>query len=211
MRRAAWWFGWGTMTLLALGVSGYGLAFLLDDGVGSPEFQRKYATMTWAPFAHIGGGLIALSIGPFQFLAGLRRRALGLHRALGAVYVLAVLVGGMGGLRLSFSAHGGLWAGLGFGLLAVLWIATAGLALRGIHRGRIEEHRVWILRNFSLTYAAVTLRLYIPLALGSGAAFEDAFRVIAWACWVPNLLIAELVFVRRGRPATLAAQGWSSS
>jgi hypothetical protein len=32
-----------------------------------------------------------------------------------------------------------------------------------------------------------------------GADFEIAYPIIAWACWIPNLLVAELYLARRRR------------
>jgi hypothetical protein len=62
----------------------------------------------------------------------------------------------------------------------------------------LVSHREWMIRSFALTLAAVTLRIYLPVSLLSGVEFLDAYPVIAWACWVPNLLIAEAV-IRAGR------------
>ncbi len=81
----------------------------------------------------------------------------------------------------------------------VLWLATTVLAVRAAMRGDLSTHRRWAVRSFSLAFAAVTLRIYLPLAFAVGLAFETAYPVIAWLCWVPNLLLAER-FLRRTRP-----------
>ena len=52
--------------------------------------------------------------------------------------------------------------------------------------------------SFALTFAAVMLRIYIPVALVTGIGFEAAYPAIAWLCWVPNLLVAQLL-VRSAR------------
>jgi hypothetical protein len=49
-----------------------------------------------------------------------------------------------------------------------------------------------MIRSFALTFAAVTLRLYIPASEALGLAFEPAYLAIAFLCWVPNLAAAEL-------------------
>jgi hypothetical protein len=54
-----------------------------------------------------------------------------------------------------------------------------------------------MIRNFALTFAAVTLRIYLPASMAAGMEFEMAYRAIAWLCWVPNLVIAELLFNKR--------------
>ena len=61
-----------------------------------------------------------------------------------------------------------------------------------------------MVRNFALTFAAVTLRLYLPASMVAGLAFERAYPVIAWLCWVPNLIVAELLW-NRARPTSPAA------
>ena len=48
-----------------------------------------------------------------------------------------------------------------------------------------------MLRSYALTLAAVTLRLQIPASAVLGIPSPIAYQVISWACWVPNLLVAE--------------------
>ena len=59
-------------------------------------------------------------------------------------------------------------------------------------------------RNFALTFAAVTLRLQMPL-LAMGFGEEMGYRIVAWSCWIPNLLVAEWLVRRAGStPARVA-------
>jgi hypothetical protein len=57
---------------------------------------------------------------------------------------------------------------------------------------RFVEHRAWMIRSFALTFAAVTLRIYLPILEQLPVPFEDGYRAISFLCWVPNLLAAEL-------------------
>ena len=84
---------------------------------------------------------------------------------------------------------------LGFGSLAVAWLGTTALALNAILEGQVEEHRRWMLRSYALTLAGVMLRTYVPISLVLGIPFEPAYRVIAWLCWVPNLVVVQLWLV----------------
>jgi len=52
-------------------------------------------------------------------------------------------------------------------------------------------------RSYALTFAAVTLRIYLPLSQVAGIPFEPAYQTIAWLCWVPNLIVAEWLILRR--------------
>lgn len=78
------------------------------------------------------------------------------------------------------------------------WLSTLALAVRHAWRGEVAAHRRWMVRNFALTLAAVTLRFYIPGSLMAGIEFETAYAYIAWLCWVPNLVVAEWM-LRRAR------------
>ena len=74
-----------------------------------------------------------------------------------------------------------------------------------IRQGDRAAHRRWMIRSFALTLAAVTLRLYLPASLAAGLPFETAYPAIAWLCWVPNLIVAEVVVLRRRGAFALAA------
>jgi len=65
-----------------------------------------------------------------------------------------------------------------------------------IRAGDQVNHRRWMIRSYSLTLAGVTLRIYLPLSIASGIPFLDAYQAIAWACWVPNLLVVEWWLLR---------------
>lgn len=89
-------------------------------------------------------------------------------------------------------------AKLGLGLLSVFWLTSAYQALNRVKNRKIQDHRNWVIRNYSLTFAAVTLRIWLPLfvLLFGLQQFEVSYTVIAWLAWVPNLIIAEL-FIRQ--------------
>ena len=93
----------------------------------------------------------------------------------------------------------GLATHLGFGILALFWFTTALQAYRVIRRGEIEGHQRWMMRNFALSLAAVTLRNEFPLMLFAlHCSFHASYVTVSWLCWVPNLVIAEwLVRSRR--------------
>ena len=114
---------------------------------------------------HIAGGMGALLAGPWQFSQKLRARALNLHRWLGRFYLLEVAIGSLAGFWMATVSLEGLPTHFGFGILAVLWFFTGLQAYRMARLGNIAAHRQWMIRNFALTLAAVTLRVYMPLML----------------------------------------------
>jgi uncharacterized membrane protein len=163
-----------------------------------PEQRTVYEDNTFAILAHILGASIAMILGPFQFLPAQRRRLIGLHRWMGRLYLTGVAVGSAFGFYMAWLAHGGIISSLGFAALAVLWFATGAMALSEVRRGRIGAHRDWMIRNFALTFAAVTLRIWLPiLSEVAGIDFINAYRTVAWLCWIPNLLIAQAMIRQR--------------
>ena len=64
-----------------------------------------------------------------------------------------------------------------------------------------------MIRSYALTVAAITLRSYLPILLASGVPYATAYPLVAWMCWIPNLLFIEWL-VRRGRTrvANLSSQ-----
>lgn len=164
-----------------------------------PQMLDHIAYARLAFVAHISAAPVALALGAFQFMPGLRQRAPALHRWSGRVYAGAILIAGVGALGMTATDNGGPLAQVGFGLLAVLWIGFTAVAVRHAMARRIELHRRWMTRSYALTFAAVTLRLYLVPMMGAGMSYEEAIGLLAWLCWVPNLVFAEALLARRVR------------
>ena len=182
---------WGMMTLFSLAivltVSRY---FTLNPDVYFPQQQVVYLAHETNLIVHIAGGVLALSLGPFQFLNKLRVQRPLLHRWIGRFYLIGILLGSVAGFYMAFYAYAGIAASLGFASLAVFWLVTGFLAYRTIRAGNTAAHRRWIIRNFALTFSAVTLRLWMfPLMI----VFSETtgYEITAWLAWIPNLIVAE--------------------
>jgi hypothetical protein len=145
---------------------------------------------------HAGAASTALLIGGGQCSAGSRQRWPGRHRACGWVYVASCLVGGVSGVVLSAGVSSGAMTAAGFGMLGTLWVyVTVQGVLKACTRNFLQ-HRIWMIRSNALTFAAVTLRVYLPMSQIIGIDFTIAYPCIAWLAWVPNFLISE-AYVRR--------------
>lgn len=223
--RAATRIAWTWVLLSSLGIAAFAvvpyLAAPLRELAESPSggLAGNYAEQPWplqlAFYAHIVAGGIALVLGPLQFWHGLRERRPRVHRWTGRTYLGAVGVAGVAGLVIAPVNDAGLVGLFGFGSLAVLWLTTGCLGYRAIRRGDVASHRAWMMRNFALTYAAVALRIWLPLLLlvqlpfaGAGggeldfdAVFANAYAAVPFLCWLPNLVVAEWLIARRGLPA----------
>jgi uncharacterized membrane protein len=148
-------------------------------------------------YAHILPGGLALLIGWAQFNSGIRRRYLKLHRAIGKTYVVAVLVSSLAGFYIAFYATSGLIASLGFMGLALTWFSTTSSAYLHIRGGRLRQHERMMVYSYAACFAAVTLRLWLPLLTIWFGSFDPAYRLVAWLCWIPNMVAAYVIVRQR--------------
>ena len=88
----------------------------------------------------------------------------------------------------------------------MLWVTFALLGLRAILRRDVAAHRRWMLRTFAMTYAAVTLRLWLLALIPLLGDFRSAYLLVPFLCWVPNLVVVELL-LRRRTPARGRCEG----
>ncbi len=140
---------------------------------------------------HAGGGLVALMLGPLQFLAFIRRRFPIAHRLIGYAYILCVAVGVAGAAVLARTPGGVAANAFAFNMLAFLWAISTLLALFNARAKRWRQHQAWMVRSFALTFAAVTLRAGMPLLGWLGFPPSEFYTIVAWASWTINLIIAE--------------------
>lgn len=196
LRRLAW----GLDAVLCVVVGLFSFRYLLGIGLGFDIIEHNALKFPWL-LIHVAGAATAIAIGPFQFLASIRRRRPSVHRWLGRTYAVCCLVGAISGLVLAFGAAAGPVATAGFGLLAVAWWTTTVRAWRAARRRAFGDHRAWMIRSFALTNTAVTLRVYLAVLPMLPLPFLPSYRAISFLCWVPNLIAAEL-FLRRRRLRT---------
>lgn len=192
-------FLWMLLFLCCLAVSFYAFNFAATVAYSDHiYFAEKVLDSPIRYYAHFILGSMTLTIGCLQFSSVIRNRFPNIHKYLGRIYLVCVLIGGIAGIIMSFNSIAGLKSGIGFFLLGVLWLYTGYKGVNEILKGNVEQHRRWMIRNFSLTLSAVTLRIYLGVALGVFQAdFEIAYTFIAYAAWIPNLVLAEIIFNRK--------------
>lgn len=191
--------GWGLLTLMSIFL--FAITTSYFSFCSDCNFLLKKPDVVFNPFwrtafyIHITGGMLALVTGPLQFLRVFRQRYLKVHRILGKIYLGSILIlAGPSGQFMALYAEGGWVSTLGFLAMALLWLFTTWRAYTSIRARDISAHRDWMVRSFALTFAAVTLRLWVPLA--SYYLHIPADWVIessAWVSWIPNLIAAELI------------------
>ena len=189
---------WALFAFSATIISLYPLTFLSSESRNSglltqksQELRSSLAYMT-SFYIHISFGGIALLTGWSQFLKSWRNKHRTFHRRLGYVYVTSVLISSIAGFIIAFFSTGGTISEFGFGSLAVVWFTTNLLAFMAIKKRKIKEHEKWMMRNYSLTFGAVKLRVYLPILFGLGADVYLALQIVSWISWVPNLVAMEI-------------------
>ncbi|OQW59575.1 MAG: hypothetical protein A4S14_05855 [Proteobacteria bacterium SG_bin9] len=180
------WVAGGLAVVIALA----SFRYLFNQGPFPPLIISNAFAAPWL-IIHIGSSALALLIGPFQFSTRLRRQAPRVHRWIGRTYVAGCLIGGVAGLVLAFGASTGIISTVGFGLLAIIWIVATVVAWRSAWQGHFASHRQWMIRSFALTFAAVTLRIYLGVVFATGLPIIPSYQAISFLCWIPNLLFAE--------------------
>ncbi len=193
------------MALLTIPIAVYSLRYsALGSRAYQPNLAASFLRHSWVLWVHVTAGPIALVLGPFQFVSTIRTRALAWHRRLGTAYVGAAFLLGLAGLDLAWYSNGGWVTHLGFGALALGVLGTTTAAYRAALRRNILAHRRWMIRSYALIYAAVTLRILLPLLIRLFAGdFLPAYRAVSWLCWVPNVVVAEILIRRRHPPPVI--------
>lgn len=194
----------GLVFVLAFAIAGYAIVqygFLNASNAGLVSFKLQKPNFELKPwiyvlYTHIFTAIFALIIGPFQLFIKPTNGRKRWHRLFGYGYVFSIIVSGIVNVYLSIFATGGWISGLGFISLDVLWVTTTLIATRKILVKDIQAHKTWMLRSYALTFSAVTLRILLAPLIFLLGDFEAAFRAVAWLCWIPNLIVIEVVISR---------------
>jgi hypothetical protein len=131
------------------------------------------------------------------------------HRWNGRLYVATCLISGCGALFTAPFASGGIVASIGFSMLAVSWLGTTFVGWRMAVARNFAMHRILMRFSYALTFAAVTLRLQIPLGFMffGFTSYREMSVWLAYTCWIPNVIAVALFTAStslRGRTASAA-------
>jgi hypothetical protein len=198
---------WYALFLPALALALYGLSFhVRGDAAFFGPLAESLRARPWGFYSHALFGALALVAGPLQFRQDILARRRALHRVLGRVYVVTAVLTGVSGVYMARYSHGGMVTHLGFALLGAVTVGTTGLAYARIRALDVAAHREWTIRSLAAIFAAVTLRIELPILVAVHlGAFTPAYQIVSWLCWVPNLAWAEW-YVRRTRGGRRAAE-----
>ncbi len=171
------------------------------------EIARHFApgTVFLIPHAIFAG--MAMIMGAFQFSNRLRARYLRVHRVMGYIYVVCVVIGAPIAIPLA--------ARVGTPSLAAAsavqsfgWILCTGIALYCIRHGNVQQHRRWMIRGypFAMVFTVARIIIPIPFVLRTGNIGIEivVWTAIALAAFLPSVFLDWKAIVPR--PAAAKAK-----
>jgi len=194
MKKAIWIIFAALSTLIGL----YPLIYLfLDKRFGllatkTPELLNS-GLYNVAFFGHILFGGLALAIGWLQFNTNLRKNKIKHHRRIGRVYIFSALISGICGFYIGFYATGGIVSILGFISLAVIWLTTTTAGFLAVLNRKFDRHEKLMIFSYAACFAGVTLRIWLPILSTLLGDFLPAYQIVAWLCWLPNIIVAYFI------------------
>lgn len=162
----------------------------------TPEALGKYFDHRWVLIAHITGGGGALILGFIQFWPKLRTYNWKLHRVIGILYLLAILLSSVCAVFLAFTTAFEVNLAYAFSLQVwvSVWISATVLAYYAALKRNWTLHRRWMTRSYIVTIAFLIsgLLLKVPFVQSLGN-FEDISPSLFWFGWSVPLYIYEFV------------------
>ena len=181
----------GCAVLASLVVRFFGRAVVQYWHFDAAHYRNLWPAKWWL-VAHLGGGSLALLLGPFQFSGWIRRRYVRAHRWMGRLYLGGVLVGSIAAVYMGLVV-----APKAFGVallyLALPWVVTTGMAYVSVMRRQFAAHREWMIRSYVVTFAFVVFRLGEDLNVYGGLGPSAQAVMLAWIAWTVPLLFTEVV------------------
>lgn len=204
MKKALNKIGWWVFGLMAISIGIYPLLYFIIDrkfGLLASKTEELLLDALWNTgfYTHIILGGLALAIGWVQFSKKIRTQNLKLHRKIGNIYVTAACLSGIASIYIGFYATGGPISAVGFILLGIFWFSTTFMALQYAKKGNIDAHQKMMIYSYAACFAAVTLRIWLPILIAILEDFIPAYRIVAWLCWVPNIIVAFFIIKRIGK------------
>lgn len=188
-------------TMLMIGITldympiHYDQAFL---AIKQTEVQG-YAYYLPVFYTHVFTAILALITGSFQFSKYLQSHYIRLHRLLGYIYIISILLlAGPSGFIMGWHANGGWIPIIMFVLLAIFWWWYTWRAWRAILHRDIQAHKNYMILSFALTLSAITLRWWKVVIIKIwDLPPMDAYVWMSILGWIPNLLIAKWLIIKK--------------
>lgn len=194
---------WILMIIFAIIIGLYPSVYFMIDrkfGLLGTKDNAVLINLFWniGFYTHIIGGGLALLIGWTQFIRKIRTKYIPVHRFIGKIYVVALLLSASAGLFIAFYATGGFITTVGFTCLGIITFFTTLTAYLNIRKGDVINHQKMMIYSYACCFAAVMLRIWLPF-LQIFFPFIIAYKIVAWLSWIPNLWVAYVMIKEKER------------
>jgi len=192
---------WLRPKVLLFGFIGLMLAYVLVHNESflfepkDPEWKHIQIFRWWL-LPHGLAAACAFLLGPLQFSDRLRLRYVKIHHIVGYIYVVCALIAAPLG---AYIQHINERQGDAFSFTIEtmfqggFWMLTTCIALAFILKGKVQQHRQWMIRSFG-TGPLIFLEVRV---IGGITGWENlgshTNETIVWACTASSILIADLV------------------
>ena len=181
----------------------FALYFVIDRALpyiynySHDQFGDYYWPNRWWLVGHLSGGMLAILLGPFQFISKFRNRYLKTHRLLGKIYIIAIIIGSLCAFYMSFTVARQVniaWC-IALFFLAFPWLISVLMAYRMIRNKRVQQHREWMIRSYVVTFAFVSFRFIEESSIARSLmeTFEERGPTVIWISWAVPLFITEVI------------------
>jgi hypothetical protein len=197
-----------SMATITLIISAFSWHYFGSDTAGILQ-GKPAAVMDWLPTilrVHIGGGMLAMASGTALLYTSRKRKRYGVHRWLGRFYGLSILVGAVAGACIAPWSMGGAITAFGFLGLVTVWLYFTARAIMLAMKGDILGHQRAAAFSLSVTFAALTFRLFLLIPLLTSLPLVPVYRFGSWACWIVNIGIVALYLRRRAVSTNIKTQ-----
>lgn len=162
----------------------------------TPEALGKYYHYRWFLIVHITAGGGSLVLGIIQFWKKLRTYSWKIHRIIGFLYLLAVVVSSFCAVVLAFTTSYKVNLAYAFSLQiwVSVWISATALAYFFVIKKKFTLHEAWMIRSYIVTMAFVIsgLMLRTPYVQNLGS-FEEISPSLFWLGWALPLYLYEII------------------
>jgi len=160
-----------------------------------PHWQHIHP-FRWYLLPHGLAGACALLLAPLQFSDRLRRRYAVLHRVIGRIYVGGVLIAAPMGFYVQYfqeRAGESRSFSIAASVQATTWILTTLIALAFILNGKVDQHRRWMTRSFSVALVFLEVRVVLGVTGLENLHSPAVVETVVWVCNVFALFAADVV------------------
>ena len=159
---------------------------------GSP-IARHFAPAGWYLVIHALFAVVAMAVAAFQFSNRLRARYLRIHRALGYVYVVSVLISAPVAVVVALKTAASSSLVAANAVQSFGWITTTGIALYCVRSGNVTQHRRWMIRSYPFAMVFTLVRAVRPFSFIAGLG-NDGREMVIWsaivlAAFLPNIAL----------------------